>query len=384
MATPFGVGITTLKKYCNAASIGALANLIAPYSGSQFIRLQINERDVEKPQGTFNFASAGVDAIFQELSAYPNLKVILPLQDFATWYLDGNGLPTYQGMQAWGQALINQYGTQIHNLEMGNEEFSFVSGSARDASNYYNVISNCYTFLKALQPGLRVGMYGYTNYCGCTGKDGDPAFWFNALGALGGFSFMDYIQVHWYHNMFSPDANNPGGSPPFLSVVNSLNTAQNAYGFNLPISIGEFGWQAQTYSGCQNLVSPATQTAYTETVYNEALSAANVNKVCLYTCGAALGPGGNDCHDVYGLSTYGALQSFFSTFGSNPPPPPPPGVPPSQTGYGGDISQGSPIGASSGGYVFHNERVRQMFVGPGARGRNGRHVKTWKDLLPWN
>lgn len=169
-------------------------------------------------------------------------------------------------------------------------------------------------------------------------------------------------------------------------MINAINTAEQANGLTIPISVGEFGYQAQPASyngGCSNLVSTDVQTQYEELLMSEALAAQNVWLTCIYTSGA-FENSSQDCHDIGNLATYNNLIPFIANINATPPPPPPPGVPPSQTGYGGFISQGSPIGASTGGYVFHNERVRQMFVGPGARGRNGRHVKTWKDLLPWN
>lgn len=386
MASPLNIGVTTLLKYVN---LGCIQNINGLLTNGGYIRLQPNERDIENPQGTFTWNNAGpknLDAAMSILSGFPKLKVIMVMQNFASWYLDGNGLPTYQGMQAYGNAIMQHYGNAVSILEMGNEEFSFVSGAARNPSNYYTVISNTYPYLKNLYPSLPLGMYGYTNYSGKSSGNGDPGTWFGGLFGLGGGKYMDYAQIHYYHNSFSPDENNPGGSPPFLNVINAINTAEQANGLTIPISVGEFGYQAQPASyngGCSNLVSTDVQTQYEELLMSEALAAQNVWLTCIYTSGA-FENSSQDCHDIGNLATYNNLIPFIANINATPPPPPPPGVPPSQTGYGGFISQGSPIGASTGGYVFHNERVRQMFVGPGARGRNGRHVKTWKDLLPWN
>jgi len=387
MASPLTIGITTLLKYIdNLASVQNIAGLL---TNGGVVRLQPNERNIENPQGTFTMTT--LNSAMTWLGQFPNLKVIMVMQDFATWYLDGNGLPTYQGMEAWGDQLMGTYniaswtGAKIAELEMGNEEFSFVSGAARNPSVYYNVISNAYPYLKGRYPSIPIGMYGYTNYSGKSSGNGDPGTWFGGLFQLGGGAFMDKLQIHYYHSNLSPDVNNPGGSPAFLSVINAINNQQTNYGLSLPISIGEYGYQGQQYSGCGNYLAPDLQTQYMETLMNEALSALNVKQCILYTTGASAG-GWQDCHDLEGLATYNNLIPFIANINSIPPPPPPPPPPNNTTGPTGysDVSQGTPIGGASGGYVFHNERVRQMFVGPGARGRNGRHVKTWKDLLPWN
>jgi hypothetical protein len=386
MASPLTIGVTTLLKYLDNLAI--VQNIAGLLTNGGVVRLQPNERELETSQGVFDMTK--LNSAMTWLGQFPQLKVIMVMQDFATWYLDGNGLPTYQGMQAWGDQLMATYGgswtgAHISEFEMGNEEFAFVTGSARDPINYYNVVSQAYPYLKGKYPNKKWGMWGYTNYSGKSSGDGDPGTYFGGFFQLGGGAYVDKLQIHYYHSNLSPDVNNSGGSPALLNVINAINNQQANYGLSLPISIGEIGYQGQQYSGCGNYITPALQTQYMELSMTEALSALNVKQYIIYTTGASAG-GWQDCHDLEGLATYNNLIPFIANINSIPPPPPPPPPPNNTTGPTGysDVSQGTPIGGASGGYVFHNERVRQMFVGPGARGRNGRHVKTWKDLLPWN
>ncbi len=388
MARPITIGVTTLLKYIdNLASVQNIATFL---QNGGIVRLQPNERTIESPQGTFTMTT--LNAAMSWLGQFPNLKVIMVMQDFATWYLDSNGLPTWEGMEAWGDQLMTSYnnnpswtGAIISEIEMGNEEFAFVTGSARDPSVYYNVISNCYPYLKGKYPSMPFGMWGYTNYSGKSSGNGDPGTYFGGLFQLGAGAFMDKLQIHYYHSNLSPDVNNVGGSPPFLSVINAINNQQANYGLSLPISVGEFGYQGQTYTGCGNYIAPDLQTQYMELLMNEALGALNVTQCHIYTTGATAG-GWQDCHDLEGLATYNNLIPFIVNINASTPPPPPPPPPNNTSGPTGysDVSQGTPIGGASGGFVFHNERVKQMFVGPGARDDEGRHIKTWKDLLPWN
>lgn len=312
-----GNGISTLAKYLNTASANTIKNLGLNTSTNGYVRIQQKNRSVETSPGIYSWSA--MDAAVNYFVG-SGLKIILTLEGFASWWLDPTcGLPTAAGMQSWGYQVINRYGSEISGVEMGNEEFSFVSGSCRAASIYYGVISNAYTYLKSLHSGLTIGSGAYTNYSGQAGTNGDPAYWFGQLFGLGAASYMDYANIHYYNGGIDPDQNNPMGAPALLTIIGDINiAAANAGKSNLPIRVTEFGWQGKGSQGgvsCPNNVGATLQTTYIQKALTELAGATNVDAAFLYTCGADQA-GFYDCHDIDGLSTYSAMQNFYQ--GSSP------------------------------------------------------------------
>ncbi len=245
------------------------------------------------------------------------LSMVLTLEGFAPWWLDSNGLPTGYAMQMWGQQLLARYGVgyNLIRIEQGNEEFSFVSGAARDASVYYAVVSVSYPYLKALAGSIQVGCFGFTNYSGSAGNNGDPGYWFLQFCLLGGGAFVDCFQFHYYNSSISPLLPNPGGAPALLFIVAAINSAPNTVGLNKPVIIGEMGWQGKPSFGnvtCPNNIGPVAQADNLILAYNLLRAAPNVSEAIFYTNGA-IEAGFYDCHDLDGLSSYTAMQEYFAT-----------------------------------------------------------------------
>lgn len=252
------------------------------------------------------------------LALSTGMQVVLTLEGFASWWQDSCGLPTWYGMQAWGQQVIERYGNLVVGVEMGNEEFAFVSGSCRAASVYYNVISQVYGYLKALNPSLTVGHFGYTNYSGNPGTNGDPAYWFGQLCALGGAAYVDYFNFHYYNGGDAPTAQGSSGIPPLLTIVADINTAQSPA--TKPIRVTEFGWQNHPSHGsvtCPNNVGDAQAAAWLIEAYTLLQTVSNITHGFFYTSGTQ-DAGFYDCHDVAGTGVWAPLTAYFA--GTSPPP----------------------------------------------------------------
>ena len=301
-------GATTLAKYSSAKAPAAMLN-----AGMHWVRVQVNNRSVETSPGVYDWTAT--DAALQPFFL-AGMQVILPLQDFATWWLNGNDLPTAAGMISWGTALIMHYGALLAGIELGNEEYAFATGAARDPSVYYAVISQAYPALHRvafdllhLPSQFTIGCFGYTNYSGTSdgsGGNGDPLTYFLALFQLGALLFMDYVNFHRYSNIFSAAQQNPGGAPPILAIVGAINAAQNAvnYAPYKPIRVTEFGWQGFNWGGsCPNVIGPLLQAQYTAQLYDLLITAPSVTHAFLYTVDAT-DAGWQDCHDIYTLASY--------------------------------------------------------------------------------
>ena len=319
-------GLTTLLKYVNANAVTSISGLMP--AGS-FVRLQAHDKDIEKPQGTYTWGplDAAVDLFYSA-----GFKIVLTIEGMANWFLDPTcGLPTAIGIgcdainsqiASWGWQLINRYKSKIVGVEMGNEEFAFVTGSCRAATIYAGIIAQCYPYLKSLLGSAQtVGCFGYTNYSGNTGDDGDPNYWFNALfAANSGVAYMDYANFHYYNGGNDPAVGKSGGAPPLSTVCSAIYDAAVSNSLrSLPIRCTEFGWQGKPTSGnttCPNNIGASLQGTYTTEAFGELAAATNVTHGFLYTDGAAEA-GFYDCHDLDGLSSYDVVKNYLA--GYTPP-----------------------------------------------------------------
>jgi len=307
-------GIATLGKYTSTASVASMVAL-----GPTFVRVQVHNKSVEyaPPVGSQYFYKWSVmDAqVLPWINA--GFSVVLTLEGFNTWWLDPTcGLPNAAGMLSWGTAVINRYGSAIVGVEMGNEEYAFASGSCRNASVYIGVISSVYTQLKALNPSLTIGMFGYTSYNGQnTNTNGNPAYWFQQFVNGGGDPYIDYYNCHMYKNLYGPTVQTPNGCPPVATVIGDIVAAINSISSSKKIRVTEFGYQGLAQAGtniCPNYIGGVLQVNY-EVQFFQILSAIpQVTHGFLYTSGAALANFG-DCHDIQPVTvTYNAMQTLFA------------------------------------------------------------------------
>src|SRR5579872_2722572 len=186
-------GITTLGKYINPLSARVMASLNAPW-----IRLNYNASSVGSVASGFTNWSQ-LDWI---IPFYASLgcNIIVVLQHFASSDLDGTyGLPTPAALNAYGTLIIQRYGTMIKSVEIMNEEPAFSGSAGRVASVYVGIIQQVYPTLKALNSKLVIGGFGYTNYSGNVGDNGDPGYWYGQFFAAGGAAYVDRIQIHYYN-----------------------------------------------------------------------------------------------------------------------------------------------------------------------------------------
>ncbi len=300
-------GITTLGKYVNPLSARVLASLNAPW-----IRLNYNASIVGSVASGFtNWAQLdGQIAYFASLGC----NIIVVLQHFANSDLDPTcGLPTPAALNAYGTLVIQRYGTMIKSVEICNEEPAFASGACRNASVYAAIVQAVYPVLKPLNSNLTIGGFGYTNYSGSTGNNGDPGYWYGQFFAADGALYVDRIQIHYYNGGHDPTVANPGGAPPLLAIIDAIDAQMETYGVNLPISVGEFGWQANPSTpqvSCPNDIGDALQAAYLIKAVQLLKTRSSVSHAIFYTADAS-DAGFYDCHDVLGHLAFGLLQEFF-------------------------------------------------------------------------
>jgi hypothetical protein len=309
-------GVTTLLNYVVPAVTNAYAQL-----GTNFVRLQMNNTAIENPQGVYNWSNA--QAAVNTLAA-AGCNIVIVLQGFNSWWLDANGLPTPAGMINWGSAVINQFGQQIAGVEMGNEEYAFVSGAARNPKVYLAVAQAAYPVLHyvaqtqapALPSGFTVGMFGNTNWTFPGSNNADPFTYYYNFIRIGGDQFVDYYNVHLYNGGTDPTFPDAGtGAPSFTGLVKAINNAQgvnNVYPLK-QIRFTEFGWKAEDIGGCMNVIGPTLQAQYTIKAYDLIRSDSacqNVSHMYLYTCDAT-DSGHTDCHETYGYPSFAPISAYI-------------------------------------------------------------------------
>lgn len=248
IASPYGITIINNlnTQNFNCTSAQDFQNVKATWA-----RIQINWKDIERTQGQYTWTL--LDNAVTCARQYGAL-IDFPIQGAPSWRLstcpDNSGqnqLPGPSDEVGFAQKLVNHItsaseGDVIKSIEVGNEEWSFVSGTCQNnPSVYIPVLEQTYTAIKAVIPGMLVGYYGYTNY---TSAQNDVAPYWNAVFSdpSNPGKYMDYANFHYYDG--GGDPNTTGGTKdPYNAIWQAIHTAavNNSHG-GKPIWTTETGW----------------------------------------------------------------------------------------------------------------------------------------------
>ncbi len=293
--------------------------------GVSWVRIQVNESDLENPEttgtaDTYNWNNMNLTNIIADAVTH-NLQVDFPLQwgDFSTDTDDLDStcsLPTASAMANYGAAVANHFGSQIAALEIGNEEYSpgrfNWTGSCGDpvtaANAYYQVAKTAQQAIKGASFAGKIGMYGITKYGEQLPK---LQAYLTALYGAGIASVIDYGNFHFYTGDGNGPAPGPIASNPTLPQV--ISAFLNAEGTQkIPIWLTEFGWQTAVTTGnntCNSLdnvsiqnqanyIADLTQTnTSVEDIMRNDSPTDQTNHTFLYTTGSGNGAP-FDCHSI--------------------------------------------------------------------------------------
>lgn len=270
--SPYGATMDPGYNFTNAA-VADWQNL-----GMRWVRKQFNWYAIETSPGVYDFSQ--VDAMVAKANA-AGILVDFPIQNPPAWHEDPQhcNLPIAADEAAFARVLVNRYGSQIAAYEVGNEEWSYAGKCQNDAQLYIPTLKQTYTAIKALNPNVLVGMYGYTNY----GQGGisyihqffvgtplDPGLFADSTNPG---KYMDYINFHYYIGG-DPD----GNKLPFDDVVNEIHNDAALYGHaSKPIWATEYGWALS-----QNLTQ-AKQSQYLQEIYDNSRTGGLVTHAFFYT-----------------------------------------------------------------------------------------------------
>lgn len=242
--------------------------------GATWARIQISWSDIEQSKGqyTWTLLDSAVSCARQR-----GVLIDFPIQNAPSWRLSQcpdpkTGLPQLPGPSdesGFAQQLVNhiisaQETDVIQAIEVGNEEWSYVSGTCQNnPSVYIPVLEKTYTVIKNAIPGMLVGYYGYTNY---TSAQNDVLPYWNAVFSdpSNPAQYMDYANFHYYDG--GGDPNQLGGSKdPYNDIWQAIHTAAlNNHHGNKPIWTTETGWHINNNYGrnSQTCVTEQNQSDY--------------------------------------------------------------------------------------------------------------------------
>jgi hypothetical protein len=155
---------------------------------------------------------------------------------------------TDEGREAYanyGKALLDQYGSQIKDVEVWNEyngNAPWNRGPCRmDTKCYYEMLKETYTTVKAAHPDVRVtGPAGVTL----------PYGWLENLFKLGALEYLDVVTVHPYGFPNSPEKGYKGPNLKGVGLEARIQQLQELIkkynnGESKPIYFTEIGWGTQ-------------------------------------------------------------------------------------------------------------------------------------------
>jgi hypothetical protein len=236
-------------------------------AGYGWIRQQIHWRDQEGPAG--NYVWGELEDIINTVSAY-KLKLLISIVRSPTFYTanGGDGMPANpKNMGDFVAALAERYPGKIGAIEIWNEQnLAYENGgqvSVNDAGNYVELLKECYTRIKAVDPHIFViaGPPSSTAV-NSPGVAIDDISYYKAM-----YSYQNGVM----RNYFDAQAVHPGGSanPPdtlwpdnpshadgwttdrtfYFRHVEDVRKVMEEYGMaDHPIWITEFGWATHNTS----------------------------------------------------------------------------------------------------------------------------------------
>lgn len=231
-------------------------------AGASWFRVQRHWADIELSPGVFDWTIP--DQAIQLANAH-GIRVDFPIQLAPTFHqgqicysadkTQSRGFPTPQELATFATIVATRYNGlnghgRVDAFEIGNEEYDQTwfgsyanSAPCRSAQNYAETLKAGYLAIKAVDPTMKVGMFGL--------------WWKNTqhindfLGYLvsKGYShYMDYASLHFYHGCSDPGIS--GGSND-ISLTQELGLFQQKLsGTGLKVVIGEIGFASDGTSGC--------------------------------------------------------------------------------------------------------------------------------------
>ncbi|HVU16674.1 MAG TPA: hypothetical protein VHD32_07105 [Candidatus Didemnitutus sp.] len=204
-----------------------------PAAGITDIRDELYWQVIEPTAGTFTFPS-----FYDTYMGALKKDGVDPLIefDFENSNYDGGNTPyTDAGIAAYVRytgAVLNRYGSQIHNVEIWNEyNGSFAKGPATNdrPGTYTKMLKAAYTSIKASRPDITV-VGGSTA--------GVPLPYFDQMFTDGALDYMDAVSIHPYRYESPPEG--------IEAQVTGLQNLMASHGKVLPIWVTEIGWFLHT------------------------------------------------------------------------------------------------------------------------------------------
>lgn len=283
--------------------------------GLGWVRPQVYESTLETSPGVYNWSL--MDTVVANAKAH-NLHIDYALQHFHTESQYGEldttcGLPTPQAEVDFVTALLNHYGSGVFSsLEVGNEEWSFAGKSCSQMESLYApVLEAASAKIRSYNYGILVGMYGFTGYNSMT----PITTFFSALASdpTHPLSYIDYTNIHFYHDGEDPNYVDSKGQPALMDILNNIHTL-TAGTVSIPTWVTEYGWCTnQNFGSTCSVVSPDTQSTYINEVLTDMVNHPTIfGKEFLYTMDAGTSPDSITQNGVP-LPAYGMMQNFIAS-----------------------------------------------------------------------